>query len=122
MHGGEAQPPEERVRRALAQLAADPASATDVPVAVAARIGAALRAASPPAAHAARPPVFVMTRPRLVALIMGIAAAAIGLAVAVAALLHDPAGPRFPQGPTAERITVTAPPPARDTPGAVTRR
>ena len=42
----------ERVRRDLAHLGADAGHAPDVPAAVSARIGAALRDASTPATHA----------------------------------------------------------------------
>jgi hypothetical protein len=63
-----------------------------------------------------------MSRLRLVALVVALSAVVIGLAIAVAGLLHQPAGPRFPVGPTAERITVSPPRPAGDTPHEVTRR
>jgi hypothetical protein len=48
MRGGEAELPEERVRCALGRLGNDTDSASAVPTAVTARIGAALRSASTP--------------------------------------------------------------------------
>jgi hypothetical protein len=48
MAGDDAELPEERVRRALGRLGTDPDSAPEVPPAVTARIGAAIRSASAP--------------------------------------------------------------------------
>jgi hypothetical protein len=48
MREDEAGLPEERVRRALGRLGTDSDSAPEVPAAVIARIGAALRSAPPP--------------------------------------------------------------------------
>jgi hypothetical protein len=106
--------PEERVRRALADLGTDAASAPDVPAGVTARIGAALRAAPP--AHAVTRKRPRLGRGQLIAVIVGIGAAAAG----VATLLHNaPPTPTFPAGPTAERITVSVPKVPGDTPKAV---
>ena len=74
--GGGTDLPGQGVRRALAHLGTDAASAPDVPAGVTARIGAALRAAPSPAAHA-----ITGTRPRLgrlqtIGLIIGVGAAA----------------------------------------------
>jgi hypothetical protein len=114
---------EERVRRALAQLGTDAASAPDVPPAVTARIGAALRAAPQPAAHAITTDLPRLSRLRVIALVFGIGAAVAAVVVGVAMLLHSaPSRPAFPAGPTAERITVSAPHLSGDTPkGVVTR-
>lgn len=109
MRGAEADPPELRVRRALGQLGGDAASAPEVPEAITSRIGAALRAASQPPAHSG-PPV----RPLFVALVVGIGAALAAAALAIAALLHTGPSPRFPTGPTAEKMTVSRAP--ADTP------
>jgi len=109
MRGHEAELPEERVRRALGGLGADHASAPDVPPGVTAKIAAALRAASPPPAHTTSP-----SRPRMIAFVVGIGAALAAAAVGLALLLHSEPAPRFPPGPTAERLTVS-PTPA-DTP------
>ncbi len=100
-------PAVERVRRGLARLAHDEASAPDAPAGVAERVGAALRDAS--ATHA-------LDRPRLrrihvLGLITGFTAVVAGVVIGTAMLVHDPA-PRFSKpGPTAERITVSRPPP-----------
>jgi hypothetical protein len=113
---------EDRVRRELAHLGTDAASASDVPAGLTARIGAALRAAPQPAAHtttAGRP----RSRLRIVALVAGVGAAAAVVVVGVVTLLHSgPAAPAFPSGPTAERITVSAPKSSGDTPKAVVTR
>jgi hypothetical protein len=102
MHSGDDE--EQRVRQDLARLGADDSSAAPVPGAVTARIVAALRAA-PPAAHAVRPPV---PRLRLAGAVLGLGAAAVGVALGTATLLNTASPPRF-AGPTAERITVSAP-------------
>lgn len=117
MRGGDTEVPEERVRRALAQLGTDADSAPDVPPAVMARIGAALRAAPPPAHASGRPQ---MNRLRVIALVLGIGAAAALLAVGIAAALHTAPAPRFPSGPTAEKITVSKMP--AETPKPVVTR
>ncbi|HJT94337.1 MAG TPA: hypothetical protein VJ777_20765 [Mycobacterium sp.] len=98
----------DRVRRDLAHLGTDADSAPDVPAAVTARIGAALRADAAPAAHAASHP---LPRPKLLALIVGIVAAVAGVVGGGLMLTRDPA-PRLSAGPTAESITVSRPPPA----------
>ena len=111
MRGEDTERPDDRVRQALGGLDAD--SAPEVPAAVTARIAAALRAAPAPT-HSASP-----IRPRMIALVTGIAAvvaAAVGFAVVVVAR-HDPPAPRFPSGPTAERMTVS--PTRADTPKPV---
>jgi hypothetical protein len=100
MHSGDA---ERRVRHDLARLGADAGSAPPVPDAVTARIVAALRAAPPPPAHAARPPV----RLRVVAAIVGLGAAAVGVVLGTATVRTGSA-PAPPAGPTAELITVSA--------------
>jgi hypothetical protein len=101
MHSGDE---ERRVRQDLARLGADDASAPPVPAAVTARIVAALRAAAPPPpAHAVRPPV---PRLRIAGAVLGLAAAAVGGAVGVAALLNGDA-PTPSAGPTAEQITAS---------------
>lgn len=97
----------DRVRRDLAHLGADANSAPDVPAAVTARIGAALRAASPPAAHAVSHP---LPRSKLLGLIVGIAAAVAGVVGGGLMLARDPAATTS-RGPTAESITVSRPPP-----------
>ena len=98
--------PEDRVREALAQLRSDSASAPEVPAAVMDRMYSALRSASPPA-HAAAPTISRSSRWRLIALVVGIGAALAAGAVALAVLIHSTPSPRFPSGPTAERITVS---------------
>ena len=115
MRGGESGPPGERVRQALVHLGTDSASAPDVPASVTARISAALRAAPTAPSHTTARPR--SSRLRTILLFVGIAAAAAGIAVAVALLLHTTANPRFPSGPTAEKITVSTTP--ADTPKAV---
>ena len=111
MDGGAGQEPDpaaiDRVRSHLAELGTDAASAPDVPPAVTARVGAALRAASQPAAHAVRRPVGRLQR---AGLIIGIAAAAAGIAGGGLMLARDPA-PTWSAGPTAKSITVSHPGP-----------
>jgi hypothetical protein len=87
----------DRVRRDLADLGADEASAPDVPAAVTVRIGTAL--------HAARP------TPKLhrIGLVIGIAAVLLAVVVGAAMLVRDSA-PTRSAGPTAEKITVSRPP------------
>ena len=94
-----------RVRRELAHLGSDEASAPDVPAAVTARVGAALQAA--PTHSIPRPP---LGRTRLVSLLVGLGAALAGVIVGATMLARDPT-PATPlnRGPTAESITVTLP-------------
>ena len=120
MRSGESEVPEQRVRRALARLGADAHSAPDVPPAVMARIGAALRAAPPLPAHAPVSGRPRMSRLRVIWLVIGLSAVAALLAVGIAVLLHTPPAPRFPSGPTAEKMTVSRTP--ADTPKPVVTR
>jgi len=114
---------EDRIRHALAHLGTDAVSAPDVPAAVTARIGAALRAAPRPAAHAITRGLPRPSRLRIVTLIVGIGAASAALIVGVSTLLHSaPPTRTFPAGPTAERITVSVPRSPGDTPKAVVTR
>lgn len=97
------------VRSELAHLGADADSAPAVPLAVTARMTAALRAAPPPPGHALHRPR--LTRNHRIALVVGLVAAA--LAVVIGALmLHSDPPRRYPPGPTASLITVAAPPSA----------
>lgn len=109
MPGRETEAPDDRVRDALAQLRSDSASAPEVPASVMDRMYAALRSAPPPA-HAATPRIPRSTRWRVVALVVGVGSAAAAVAVALAVLLHSSPSPRFPSGPTAEKITVSTTP------------
>lgn len=119
MQADQAQPPEERVRRALAHLGVDSASAPPVPATVTARIGAALRAAPP--AHATRPLPRLSGR-GVITLLVGIGAVGAAVAVGVTTLLQAAPASRFPSGPTAEHITVSVPISPGDTPKAVVTR
>lgn len=92
----------DRVRRELAELGTDEASAPEVPAAVTARIRAALRHERP--AHSARH----TPRWHLIALVAGVGAAIVGVVVGAVMLTRDPA-PRWSAGPTAESITVSRP-------------
>ncbi|OBF38128.1 hypothetical protein A5724_10355 [Mycobacterium sp. ACS1612] len=94
----------DKVRAALADLGRDAASAPEVPAAVTARIGAALRAQRDAPAHSARQ----APRWQLVALVTGVGAALVGAAVGALMLTRPPA-PTWSMGPTAERITVSRP-------------
>ncbi|MFC7674173.1 hypothetical protein ACFQWH_13895 [Mycolicibacterium sp. GCM10028919] len=100
----------DRVRRDLAGLARDADSAPDVSDDVTARIADALRAADPPprpgAAHAVRR--FRPPRLRTIAVIAGVAAAVVGIGVAVTALAGDDAVPSARD--TVDQITATAGP------------
>nr|WP_090277093.1 hypothetical protein [Mycolicibacterium komanii]CRL71033.1 hypothetical alanine rich protein [Mycolicibacterium komanii] len=102
-------PTVERVRRGLTRLAHDEASAPEVPPGVAERVGAALRAAGEPTHAVERPrlrPIHVL------GLVIGLAAVVAGAVIGTSMLVRDPS-PRFSHpGPTAERITVSRPPPA----------
>ncbi len=114
---------DDRVRRALAHLGADALSAPDVPAAVTARIGEVLRGAPRPAAHAVTGGRPRPSRLRIVALTVGIGAAAAALIVGLSTLLHSaPPTRTFPAGPTAERITVSVPRSPGDTPKVVVTR
>lgn len=117
MDNRHAGPPDEQVRQALRHLGTDAASARDVPDGLAARIGAALRAAPP--AHAARSTPRA-GRLRIIGMIIGIGAATASIIVGTAMLVHNnPSTPTFPVGPTAERITVSVSSLTPDTPKAV---
>ena len=120
MRGGESELPEDRVKRALAQLGTDSTSAPDVPATVTARIGAALRAAPLPPAHATNPARPRLSRLRIITLSVGIGAAVAAVAVGIAILLDSTPATRFPSGPTAETITVSRTP--ADTPNPVVTR
>ncbi|HYZ66830.1 MAG TPA: hypothetical protein VE666_03320 [Mycobacterium sp.] len=93
----------DRVRRELADLGADEATASDVPAAVTARVGAALRDAGAPAHSARHTP-----RWQVFALVAGVGAAAVGAVIGALSLMRPPT-PTWPTGPTAERITVSRP-------------
>ncbi|WP_199178297.1 hypothetical protein [Mycobacterium hubeiense] len=95
----------ERVRRELARLGTDDASAPAIPPAVSARVLAALRAAPP--AHAERGPR--LRRLQLAGAVLGLCAVAAGIGVGVAMLTRDSSsGASGPAAElTAERITVT---------------
>ena len=101
-----ADPAIERVRRELALLAHDEASAPEVPTEVTARIDAALRRADRPAHSLPRPAV---RRAPLIGLVIGLVAVLTGLVVGATMLLRSPA-PRLPPGPTANSITRPADP------------
>jgi hypothetical protein len=97
----------DRVRRELADLGVDPASAPDVPADVTTRVADALRAEPSPgaAAHAARGSGF---RVRTAAAAVGVAATLAGAGLGTAMLLDG--SDRTPTtAPTAERITVSNP-------------
>lgn len=93
-----------RVRRDVATVGADPASAAAPPPHVTDNISAALRAAG--SAHSARPPVHPA---RAVAVVAGLGAALAAIGVGTAALLRAP-GPTASTPVTAEHITVSTPP------------
>src|SRR5689334_24045371 len=94
----------DRVRRGLADLGADASSAPEVPAAVSARIGAALRSHQRTPAHSVRH----APRWQLLALVAGVGAAVVGAVVGGLVLTRAPA-PRWPAGPTAESITAARP-------------
>jgi hypothetical protein len=94
----------DQVRTDLADLGRDDASAPEVPAAVTARIGAALRTQGHAPAHSARQ----APRWQLVALVAGVGAALVGVVVG-ALMLSRPQAPTWSTGPTAERITVSRP-------------
>ena len=114
--------PEQRVQRRLSQLGADAASAPAVPDGVTARVVAALRVAPPPA-HGITRPRRRLGRLQIIGLAIGVGAAAAVIAIGAMALRHDVAPTRtYPAGPTAERITVSAPGAPGDTPKPVVTR
>src|ERR1700754_1330243 len=121
MQGGGARRPEDRVHDALAHLGADSTSAPAVPATVTARLGPAWRPPPPPA-HAVTSALPRLSGLRLALVIVGICAAAATVAVGVALLMHTAPAPRFPTGPTAERITVSVPTSPGDTPKTVVTR
>ena len=100
-----------QVRRDVAALGSDPASAPDVPPEVTSRISAALRSTGagvpgPSAAHSARPHI----RPaKLIAAVAGAGAVLAGICVGTAALINAPE-PTPSTPATAEHITVSTPP------------
>ena len=117
-----------RVRRELAELGADEASAADVPAAVTARLGAALqavprkRAVPPPpsghrvvgasgrkAAHAARGSRPRSRRLRRLGALAGLFAAVVAVGLGAVMLVRPPS-PAPSSGPTAEHLTVSPPP------------
>jgi anti-sigma-K factor RskA len=99
----------DRVRRELAELGTDDASAPDVPAEVTARVGAALQAAPLPLPHR-RPAHSVRHTPRwqVVGLVAGLGAAVIGVAVGGVMLVRATT-PSLSAGPTAKSITVSRP-------------
>ena len=118
----------DRVRRELAELGADEASAADVPAAVTARVGAALqavprkRAVPPPppghrvlgasgrkAAHAARGSRPRSRRLRRLGALAGLFAAVVAVGLGAVMLVRPPS-PAPSSGPTAEHLTVSPPP------------
>ncbi|MEN3317335.1 MAG: hypothetical protein V7643_736 [Mycobacterium sp.] len=99
----------DRVRRDLADLGIDEASAPDVPADVTARVGAALQAEPAPRspggpAHSLRH----TPRWQLVGLVAGVAAVVVGVVVGGTMLVRDQA-PTRSAGPTAQKITVSRP-------------
>jgi hypothetical protein len=112
MDSGAGQEPDpvalDRVRRDLADLGSDAASAPEVPPAVTARVVAALRAQ--PAHSMRRPP---LRRLQIVGLVIGLVAVVAAVVVGGLMLVRDPA-PTRPWSPTAKSITVSPPP--RDVP------
>jgi hypothetical protein len=94
----------DRVRRDLAELGSDEASAPEVPPAVTARVVAALRAQP---THSVRRPS--LGRFQLLGLVSGLVAAAVAVVLGALMLVRDPA-PTRSSGPTAESITVSRPP------------
>lgn len=105
----------DRVRREVADLGTDSASAPDIPADITARVGAALRTQPPPAnrvvgstrrgtSHAAHVPMF---RWRTAAAVAGIAAAVAAAGVGTMVLLHDAPTDAPTTGPTASFITAS---------------
>lgn len=93
----------QRVRRDLAELGSDAASAPDVPDDVTSRVVAALRAE--PAHTVRRQP---LRRLQVFGLVVGVGAAMSAVIVGASVLGRDPT-PTYPAGPTAEQITVARP-------------
>lgn len=93
----------ERVRRDLAELGTDSASAPEVPPDVTTRVIAAIR--SEPAHAVGRQP---LRRLPVIGLVVGLGAVAAGVVVGAWMLTRGPA-PTYPAGPTAEQITVARP-------------
>ena len=93
----------ERVRRDLAALGSDEASAPDVPPDVTARVISALRAEPAHSVTAAA----AATAPGI-GLVVGLGAALAGVVVGASMLARDPA-PTLSFGPTAQQITVSRP-------------
>jgi hypothetical protein len=108
MDSGAGQEPDpvalDRVRRDLADLGSDAASAPEVPPAVTARVVAALR--SQPTHSMRRPP---LRRLQIVGLVIGLIAVAAAVVVGGLMLVRDPV-PTRPTGPTAKSITVSPSP------------
>lgn len=107
--GPDTEPPDaliDDVRRELARLGTDAASAPAVPADVTARVGAALRAAPRHSSHARTGPE--LTRMRRAGLLLGACAVMAATIVGAVTLTRDPA-PVFPAGPTASQITVGNP-------------
>ena len=64
-----------------------------------------------------------MGRLQMIGVIVGVCAAAAAITIGAVALLHNQSPPRtFPAGPTADKITVSAPRLPGDTPKAVVTR
>jgi hypothetical protein len=102
-----------QVRRDVAAVGTDPASAPEVPPRVTARISATLSSAATPASgrrgdgtHSARPRIRVT---RTIAAVAGLCAVFAAIGFGIAALLRDP-GPTPSAPVTAEHITVSTPP------------
>jgi len=94
----------DQVRRDLADLGTDEASAPEVPASVTERVAAALRAQGGVPAHSVRG----TPRWQLIALVVGVGSAIVGAVVGALMLTRAPA-PTWSAGPTAERITVSRP-------------
>jgi hypothetical protein len=92
------------VRRDLADLGTDEASAPDVPAAVTARIGAALRDARTAPGHSVRH----TPRWQVIALGAGVGAVVVAAVIGSLMLMRDPA-PTWSEGPTAKSITASRP-------------
>jgi hypothetical protein len=99
----------DRVRRDLADLGSDEASAPNVPADVTARVGAALQAAGnrQPAAHAVGRPR--LHRFQVLGLVVGLGATLVAAVIGAVMLARDPA-PTRSTGPTAKSIAVSRPP------------
>jgi hypothetical protein len=98
----------DRVRRDLAHLGVDAASAPEVPAAVTARVAGALRARRPAPTHSARQ---AAPRLRLFGAVAGVCAAVVAVGLGALMLVRTPAPPPTRSaGITAERITVSRTP------------